>query len=59
MMQRIEAMIASLFWAPSSMPQSELEERVHVLEAKIESNEEALSRHEARPHPRERSLDQR
>lgn len=44
-MQRLGDMLATIFGAPHTMKPEEAEERIEVLESKVESNKAALERH--------------
>lgn len=50
MKDRVGHMLAALF-GPRPMPPEEIEERVEVLEAKVEANKVALKHHEEQRHP--------
>jgi hypothetical protein len=44
---RVRRVLATLVGAPQTMDPAELEERVEVLEAMVDSNKRALEEHEA------------
>lgn len=50
-MHRIGRVLESLLGAPHTMSPAEIEERVLVLESKVEANREALKEHERTRHP--------
>ncbi len=45
--QRVQRVLATLFASPQTMDPDELEDRVEILEQRVEANVIALERHEA------------